>query len=1518
MSDLTAARLGDPLVHSSLLADFVSGLVEGAIYAGIYAGATALISSGLGAPVGIALVAGAMVSGIPEKIGTAAGALVDTLIGTGPPDAFITSGSDNVHMKGKPAARAAGTVDHDFLNSPDVGAEEGPGLIDSALAVAGGIISSVMHPGPLIDKVASIDGESVKNWLGDVWDDITQPTVESASPYATPASKDTVACTKGHMAENVNFLAEGSKKVLINGHPAARNGDRSTCEAKIEVADNPRVRIGGDGIVVRDIRSGKNALAYFAGGLVGALGKQGMKLGQALFRRVMPRQALKDAGCALAAVAAADLAGNAAGAAAGATLVAATQTGHPVHIPTGAKILAGEEELDFTLPDRIPLYWQRLYNSRNRAAGMLGVGWMLPFETRLLRTLDGNGQPQFILRDASGRETGLGNVTPGDVIRFTEDGFTLYCSLQGVMLLQTAEGEHQLYEPDPARVGEWRIARIYDRHENCHHYAWNSAGQLVTISSDNQALDVELSYDARHGRLIAVHQRLEQEKRLLVQYDYSPQGQLIAVRDADAIVTRRYGWDDASGLLAWHSYATDLRVSYRWQRAADGDHWRVSEYQVLDAQQQCLEHWLLEADEAARRASVTCLSGGTTEHRWDSLLRITDYTDSYGARWRFRWAALRENLSAVITPDDQRWELGYDERGNLILVRDPLGNTTQTTWHPAWALPLKEVLPDGACWQYRYNPFGDVVTLTDPLGNDSRFTWNDQGDLLTRTDALGNTQRFWWNALGQLTRDEDCSGHQNRREYDDAGLLLRTCDAEGNTTRYRWSAAGRLQALVRPDGRETRYDYDRAGLPCRENIDAFSERRVERNVRGQITCAVDPAGIETRYQYDRFGRLTALVNPNNERWQFDYDAGHRLLAQSDFAGRRRQYRYNLQGQVSAVTEYPLAQDGDAAQPLHTRLSYDALGRLSAKETADSRTEYRYQARTLEVRRAPLALWQQAQARGEQPDWPETLRFSRDAAGNLCAEENHSGLWQHSHDPLGNLSATQMPDGSTLSQLRYGSGHLLQTALLAAGQRHDIAGWQRDKLHREVACTLGAVTQETRYDSVGRITLRRASSERSHPLVFERRYQWDRQDLVVQQKLIENDNLTDGPQFQQRRFGYDARGQLTHSILPQREERFYYDPAGNRSDGPATTVWRNLLQRLNGHRWGYDGFGRLSWRRDGNTGVEQRFQYDAEHRLTAVTFDGDSRHQRAEYRYDALGRRTRKTLYPHHGEPQTTLFHWNGLQMVGEHNPDQPQRSTQYLYREDSYEPLARVDRHGDSSEVYWYHSELNGLPERMTDAQGKVVWHGRFSAWGATDAESGTLATQQNLRYQGQYLDRETGLHYNLFRYYDPNCGRFTQSDPIGLAGGVNTYAYTPDPISWVDPLGLAGCAPKINAKHVFHGEINRRGNAVGFHHEASIGHQGKARITEITDPVNAQGVYRGKVEVFNPQTGQWVQKGPESTFFPKSWNRQKVLTEIKGAHNNATINGSRWEGVSPSGVKIGGYLDSNGNINTAFPVYER
>ncbi|MEC9822949.1 RHS repeat-associated core domain-containing protein, partial [Escherichia marmotae] len=102
--------------------------------------------------------------------------------------------------------------------------------------------------------------------------------------------------------------------------------------------------------------------------------------------------------------------------------------------------------------------------------------------------------------------------------------------------------------------------------------------------------------------------------------------------------------------------------------------------------------------------------------------------------------------------------------------------------------------------------------------------------------------------------------------------------------------------------------------------------------------------------------------------------------------------------------------------------------------------------------------------------------------------------------------------------------------------------------------------------------------------------------------------------------------------------------------------------------------------------------------------------------------------------------------------------------------------------------DVNGAPEEMTDSDGKIVWETGYQVWGNTIQEKDHGRVEQNLRYQGQYLDRETGLHYNLHRYYDPDVGRFIVTDPIGLAGGLNLYAYAPNPLGWIDPLGLNNC----------------------------------------------------------------------------------------------------------------------------------
>ena len=178
-------------------------------------------------------------------------------------------------------------------------------------------------------------------------------------------------------------------------------------------------------------------------------------------------------------------------------------------------------------------------------------------------------------------------------------------------------------------------------------------------------------------------------------------------------------------------------------------------------------------------------------------------------------------------------------------------------------------------------------------------------------------------------------------------------------------------------------------------------------------------------------------------------------------------------------------------------------------------------------------------------------------------------------------------------------------------------------------------------------------------------------------------------------------------------------------------------------------------------------------------------ERYGYVYDALGRRIEKHRLDRDGKPcNRTTFLWDGLQMIQESSADK--RQSLYLYTDEgSYEPLARIDTDGNQEQhIRYFHTDLNGCPEELTDANGKILWECSFQLWGKRIHEIEHESVEQNLRYQGQYLDRETGLHYNTFRYYDPDIGRFTQPDPIGLAGGFNLYQYAPNGLTWIDPWG--------------------------------------------------------------------------------------------------------------------------------------
>ncbi|QPE00209.1 RHS repeat protein [Salmonella enterica subsp. enterica serovar Typhimurium] len=247
------------------------------------------------------------------------------------------------------------------------------------------------------------------------------------------------------------------------------------------------------------------------------------------------------------------------------------------------------------------------------------------------------------------------------------------------------------------------------------------------------------------------------------------------------------------------------------------------------------------------------------------------------------------------------------------------------------------------------------------------------------------------------------------------------------------------------------------------------------------------------------------------------------------------------------------------------------------------------------------------------------------------------------------------------------------------------------------------------------------------------------------------------------------------------DRYYYDKAGNLLDNEGQgPVMNNRLPGCGRDRYGYNEWGELTTRRD------QQLEWNAQGQLTRVISGNTETH----YGYDALGRRTRKATYGRHTghtARSRTDFVWEGFRLLQENVQQQGWRT--YLYdAEQPYTPVASVTGRGESRQVWYYHTDVTGMPQEVTAADGTLVWAGYIRGFGenAADISNSGAYFHQPLRLPGQYFDDETGLHYNLFRYYAPECGRFVSQDPIGLKGGLNLYSYAPNPLSWIDPLGLS------------------------------------------------------------------------------------------------------------------------------------
>jgi RHS repeat-associated protein len=492
-----------------------------------------------------------------------------------------------------------------------------------------------------------------------------------------------------------------------------------------------------------------------------------------------------------------------------------------------------------------------------------------------------------------------------------------------------------------------------------------------------------------------------------------------------------------------------------------------------------------------------------------------------------------------------------------------------------------------------------------------------------------------------------------------------------------------------------------------------------------------------------------VTNPAGQGWEYTYDAEGRLLAQSDFDGRITRYTYDAAGQLVRMVNA-------AGEAVGYR--YDQLGNLLERTSAAGAETYRYD---------PVGRLVHAAG----PDME--IELEHDGDGRVLRQTNTGRTTIFEYDGS-SASTRRTPSGVDVHWGRNSDG---TDILVVAGTTLAL---QRDAAGRPVALTKGTnllVQQE--FDAVGRLTSQRT------PAGLRRYHR--RPDGSIAKREAPAGSAS---------YEFDPVGRIAAVHTPGGVERYAYDVVGNLvSSSPGTGAEAGprryaggVLQSAGAVRYVHDAQGRLTQRTvtDPARGeLTWTFTWDAHDHLTGVrTPDG----AQWRYRYDPLDRRVAKQrLDPAGGIAEQVEFVWDGNALVEALHTmgGVPTGTLTWVYHPDDDRPVAQAFTTPDgTTQLAALVTDDVGTPVELIAADTGVVRPLRTSLFGLVRAGDGDATP---LRFPGQYHDPETGLHFNMFRYYDPANGRYVSPDPLGLEPAPNPLAYVGDPLMASDPLGLTG-----------------------------------------------------------------------------------------------------------------------------------
>jgi len=1013
--------------------------------------------------------------------------------------------------------------------------------------------------------------------------------------------------------------------------------------------------------------------------------------------------------------------------------------GHPVDVATGAVYCARR---DVSIAGKMALVWERRYSTSllGSPPSPLGQGWSGRYFARLERT-------------------------PDDILVVLPEGHTVVFQgererIDGGAVVRDL-GEYQ----ELARTGDRYVLTRWDVETGAverYVFAEEAAGGswLLAAIEDVAGQGLDLLRDPS-GRVTGIRQRLEQRTLAL---GYDPLGRIDQVSlltpDGRRIPLVRYAYDSAGCLAS----AIDAE--------GDGDRY------AYDAGGRLLREvvkgrgeFVFQYDEAGR-----CIYTSGVDRYDEKSLRFfdaagwTEVTDSLGEVTRYAWLPSGQ-ITQEMDPLGAIRRTAYDEYGRVVSHTDPGGGTVAYEYDDAGNL-CGITDPVGHASAYRFNEHHLPTTLTDAAGGVRRREYDGRNRLVASVDPQGTRWAYSQDAEGNVTRVTAPGGAAKHFRYTANGVLYEETDWEDHPTRYAVDDFGRIVLTTLPGGTTLEHRYDAAGnLVFATFTDGSSLSYVYHE--GNITAITDGNGAMTTLRYDRAGRLVErrdrlggtvlcvwgtergrllrVVNEIGETYDIDYDPAGRPVRERGFDGSERTYRYDASGNC-------VGRSNAAGEEIV--LHRDALGRIIREVAPDGSSagfEYDPFGNLIAAVNETCA-----------------VRFERDPLGRVVREQVNEHAVESRFDPTGNLATMATSLGQRIDFEWDGNGQV--TAVRIPGRYEST--FRRNERGQEISRELpGRTSLASSYDHYGRLVEQRLSTwgpvtEPTAEQPFLRRtWEYDREGAVA--AVGDPDGRTE--------YGYDSVERLLQAAGPGGVEAFTCDLASN----PTTRVRAGQTERYEYGRgsrlirhgdseYRYDDDGRLAARVDGGGGPQPRewhYAWDALDQLRAVTTpEGEV----WRYEYDALGRRVRKR-----GPGRDLSFVWHGDVLI--HEVEDGAARTTWVFEPNSFRPLCTLQ--GDRALTVV--TDHLGTPRELTDAAGGTAWSARYTAWGETRPDLPLASVGCDLRFQGQWFDAESGLHYNRFRYYNPEAGRFISPDPIGLAGGLHAYAYTRNPINWIDPYGL-------------------------------------------------------------------------------------------------------------------------------------